>query len=327
MKLFAFAAREYDEVPYFEKLSRQLGFEFGWTAEYPTVANAHLADGYDVLSIITNPMTPELLATYKQMGIKGIATRSIGYDHIDVAAARELGIRLAHASYPPEGVADYTVMMILMALRKVKFVESAARYQDFGLEGKIGRSLCSCTVGVIGTGAIGTAVCKRLSSFGCRILANDPHEKPALRGIVEYMDNKTLLSTCDVITLHAPGLPCNDHMIGAAQFAQMKKGVVLVNAARGALVDTQALIDAVESGRVGAAALDTIEHEANLYYQDKTREVLPNRDRAVLMSYPNVLVTPHMAFYTEEAVENMVKTNVEALIAFDRGEATTHEIR
>ena len=218
-------------------------------------------------------------------------------------------------------------MLTLMALRKAKLVDIASSYQDFGLRGKIGRSLNTCTVGVVGTGAIGEAVCERLAGFGCRIVACDPYPKDRLRGRVEYLELDELLACADVVTLHAPGLPVNEHMIGAEQFARMKDGVVIVNAARGALIDTAALIDAVESGKVGAAALDTIEAEAGLYYLDRSRDVLPNRDRAILMSFPNVIVTPHMAFYTEEAVEHMMGSNVEALLAFDAGEESRFEVK
>ncbi len=327
MKLFAYSLREYDELPFLQKQAAEKGFEFGWTAEYPSAENLELARGYDAISIITNPMTPEVLDVFAGLGVKSIATRSIGYDHIDLAAAAARGIRVAHAAYPPYGVADYAVMLMLMALRKVKLVDNAAAYQDFELHGKIGRSLNTCAVGVVGTGAIGEAVCRRLAGFGCKIYASDPFEKEGLKDIVTYMGLDELLARCDVVTLHAPGLPQNTHMIGATEFAQMKRGVVLVNAARGSLVDTAALIDAVESGQVGAAALDTIENEANLYYLDKSRDILPNRDRAVLMSYPNVIVTPHMAFYTEEDVEHMVSSNVDALLAFDRGEDSPFEVR
>ncbi len=327
MKLFAYSLREYDELPFLQKQAAEKGFDFGWTAEYPSAENLELARGYDAISIITNPMTPEVLDVFAGLGVKSIATRSIGYDHIDLAAAAARGIRVAHAAYPPYGVADYAVMLMLMALRKVKLVDNAAAYQDFELHGKIGRSLNTCAVGVVGTGAIGEAVCRRLAGFGCKIYASDPFEKEGLKDIVTYVGLDELLARCDVVTLHAPGLPQNTHMIGATEFAQMKRGVVLVNAARGSLVDTAALIDAVESGQVGAAALDTIENEANLYYLDKSRDILPNRDRAVLMSYPNVIVTPHMAFYTEEDVEHMVSSNVDALLAFDRGEDSPFEVR
>ena len=326
MKIFAYALRPYDELGYLDELSRELGFEYGWTADYPTLDNAHLADGADGVCIITNPMTPALLAAYHELGVRGLATRSIGYDHIDLAAARKLGIRVAHAAYPPEGVANYTIMLMLMALRKVKLVMRGAAAQDFSLAGKIGRDLSSCTVGVVGTGAIGACVVRHLQGFGCRVLACDPVEKDELAGLAQYVSLPELLASSDVVTLHAPGLPENHHMIGAAELAQMKPGAVLVNAARGSLVDTEALVAAIESGQLGGAALDTIEHEENLCYLDRSRDALPNRDRAALMAFPNVIVSPHMAFYTDEDVAGMVRSNVEALMAFAAGGKTPYEV-
>ena len=327
MRIFAYALRPYDELGYLDALSRELDFEYGWTPDYPTLDNVGLAEGSDALCIITNPMTPELLDRYHELGVRGIATRSIGYDHINVGHARKLGIRVAHAAYPPEGVADYAIMLMLMALRKVKLVARHATAQDFTLEGKIGRSLGSCTVGVVGTGAIGSCVARELQGFGCHVLACDPVEKDELSGLVEYVGLPELLATSDVVTLHAPGLPENHHMIGAAELALMRPGTILVNAARGSLVDTGALLDALESGHLGGAALDTIENEAGLYYLDRSRDVLPNRDRAALLALPNVIVTPHMAFYTAEDVEGMVRSNVEALRAFVAGEETPYEVR
>ena len=151
MKLFAYSLRPYDELPVLQRLADERGFEFGWTSKYPTMDNAVLTQGYDAVTIITNPMPSELLARYAELGVRGLATRSIGFDHIDLDAARSLGIRVGHASYPPAGVADYTVMLTLMALRKAKLVDIASSYQDFGLRGKIGRSLNTCTVGVVGS--------------------------------------------------------------------------------------------------------------------------------------------------------------------------------
>lgn len=169
MKIFAYALRPYDELGYLDALSRELGFDYDWTPDYPTPENARLAAGADMLSIITNPMTPELLGTYRDLGVRGIATRSIGYDHIDLDAARSLGIRVAHAAYPPEGVANYAIMLMMMALRKVKLVLTQAAVQDFSLAGKLGRDISSCTVGVVGTGRIGPPWCAtcRASAAAC----------------------------------------------------------------------------------------------------------------------------------------------------------------
>lgn len=326
MKLFAYTLRPFDELAFLEEVCSELGIEFGWTSDAPTLGNAYLAEGADALSIITNPMTPELLDRYHEMGIKAIGTRSIGYDHIDLAHAKKVGIRIANAAYPPEGVANYTIMLMLMALRQVKLILSHNEVQDFSLVGKLGRDISSCTVGVVGTGAIGSCVIRHLAGFGCRILAYDPYEKDEIAQLATYVDLDTLLAESDVVTLHAPARPENHHMIGAAQLARMKRGAILVNAARGSLVDTEALLDALESGHLGGAALDTIEHENGLYYLDKSHEILPNRDRAALMALPNVIVSPHMAFYTNEDVRDMVFSTTKALWAFFSGEDSSREV-
>ena len=327
MRLFAYALREYDELGYMKEAASQLGFEFDWTSEYPTLDNVSLAAGHDALCIITNPMPAELLDAFWAQGVRYLSTRTIGYEHIDVAHARELGMRVANAPYPPEGVANYAIMLLLMAQRKVKLLARHSIAQDFGLHGKLGKDISTSTVGVIGTGRIGSTVVRHLSGFGCSILAYDPYPNKEVEKYATYVDLDTLLAQADAITLHAPGLAENYHMLDSAAFAKMKDGVVLVNAARGMLVDTEALVAAVESGKVGAAALDTIENEADLYYRDLSRDVLPNRDRSVLMAFPTVIVSPHMAFYTAEDVRAMIFNSASALLAFSREEDTPFEVR
>ena len=326
MKLFAYSLREYDELACLEAQAAEHGFEFGWTSDSPTLENVELARGCDSILIITTPMDAPLLDAFHAIGVRFIATRSIGFDHIDLPHAYELGMRIGHAAYAPDGVADYTVMLIVMALRKVKYVFAKAAAQDFDLRGNIGRSLSSCTVGIVGTGSIGCALAKRLQGFGCQILAYDPFPREDVAQMARYVELDELLRLSDVVTLHAPGTKANLHMIGAEQLALMKPDAVLVNAARGNLVDTEALIDAIERGVIGAAALDTIEHELNLYYLDRGGMALPNRDRATLIAFPNVVVSPHMAFYTQEAVEGMIASNVSALLAFEAGGESPYEI-
>ncbi|MDD5799493.1 MAG: NAD(P)-dependent oxidoreductase, partial [Coriobacteriales bacterium] len=277
--------------------------------------------------IITNPVPAPMLDEFKSLGVKYLATRTIGYEHIDVKHAYEIGMRVANAPYPPEGVANYAIMLMLMAQRKVKLLARESAAQDFGLHGKLGKDISTSTVGVIGTGRIGSTVVRHLSGFGCKILAYDPYPNDDVRKYATYVDLDTLLQQSDAITLHAPGMQQNYHMLDAKAFAQMKDGVVVVNAARGMLIDTQALIDAVESGKVGAAALDTIEHENGLYYLDRSRDVLDNRDRSILMAFSNVIVSPHMAFYTAEDVRAMIFNSSSALLAFSRGEDTPFEVR
>lgn len=319
MKIFAYALREYDELPYMQELSEQLGFEFDWSPDYPNLDNVTLAQGATGVSIITNPIDAALLDAFAALGVKGLATRSIGYDHIAMDRARKLGIRVATAVYPPDGVADYAVMLMLMALRKVKFIQQKAVVQDFTLKGKIGRELGTCTVGIVGTGKIGAAVAQRLAGFGCKMYAFDPYPNEELAGLAEYVSLDELLARCDVITLHAPATEENFHMLGARELALLQPGAVLANTARGSLVDSAALIQALESGQVGAAALDTIENEAGMYYLDCRGKDLNNPEKDALEAMPNVIVTSHMAFYTAENVRHMVDSTTRALVDFANG--------
>jgi D-lactate dehydrogenase len=215
-------------------------------------------------------------------------------------------------------VADYTVMMILLGIRKLKYIRLRAAVQDYTLEGKLACELGNLTVGIVGTGRIGACLAHELTGFGCRMLAFDPYPREELEGIVEYTDLVTLLSESDVITLHAPATEKNYHMLDARAFALMKPGAGLVNCARGPLVDSDALIEAIESGRLGFACLDTVENEYGLYYYNRMGKPLDNRQLAILNSFPNVITTPHMAFYTEEAVSDMVENSLLGTLEYFR---------
>ena len=320
MKFFAYGLREYDEKKYFLECKDELGFEFDYTEEYPNMENAVLAKGCDGITIITNPIDKRLLDRFYSLGVKYIATRTIGYEHIDVEYAKKIGMGISHVTYSANSVANYTIMLMLMACRNIPYILAKSRLQDYTLQGKIGKELSRCTVGVIGTGKIGETVIRHLSSFGCRLLAYDLYPKESLKGMADYVPLETLYREADIITLHVPGTQDNYHMVDAAAIEQMKEGVILVNAARGMLVDTAALIAALESGKIGFAALDTIEQEAGLYYLNRERDILSNHDRAVLSAFPNVILSPHMAFYTEEAVADMVRNAMTGLIHFVRGE-------
>lgn len=320
MKIFFFALREYDELQFVEQYSKLYDFTYDYTPDYPTLENAELAKGYDALSIITNPMYPEILDKFYSLGIRAISTRSIGYDHIDLEYAGKIGMKISHVTYSPNSVANYTIMLMLMACRKEPFILSQAAGQNFALQGKMGREISLSTVGIIGTGKIGETVARHLSGFGCKMLAYDLYPKDSLRDIVEYVNLDTLYAESDIITLHAPGLPENHHMIDGKAMEKMKDGVILINAARGSLIDTEALICGLESKKIGAAALDTFENETGLYYLNKEQEIMKNRDRAILNSFPNVILSPHMAFYTEQAVSDMVGNSIRGLLNFAKDE-------
>lgn len=320
MKIFFYALREYDEQKYVEKFAGQYSFEYGFTSAYPSMDNVQLAKGYDAISIITNPMYPEILKAFHDVGVRYISTRSIGYEHIDVDYAHSLGMRASHVVYSPNSVANYTIMLILMACRNMPWIMKKADCQDYSLNGKVGKELSTSTVGVIGTGNIGKTVVKHLSGFGCRILAYSLYEDEEVKKYAEYVSLDELIKQSDIITLHVPGNAENTHLIDAAAFEKMKDGVIIVNTARGLIIDTQALIAALKSGKVGYAALDTFEGEVGLYYLNKEMQRLDNDNMALLKSFPNVILSPHMAFYTEQAVSDMVENSIKGLLGFESGE-------
>lgn len=327
MKIFVYAMREFDELKYFEECRQKYGIEFDYTTDYPNPENLKLVKGYEAVSIITNPIDKEALRQFHEMGVKYLATRSIGYEHIDIEEAKRLGIKVCHASYSANSVANYTIMLMLMACRNINYILEKSRLQDYSLNGKIGRELSLCTVGVVGTGKIGETLIKHLSGFGCKMLAYDLYQKESVKQYAEYVSLDRLYRESDIVTLHVPGCEENYHMIDKKVFKKMKDGVILVNAARGMLIDTNALIEALESGKVGFAALDTVEEETGLYYLNREGDVISNHQRAVLGAFPNVILSPHMAFYTEQAVSDMVGKTVEAMVCLSKGEETELEVR
>ena len=320
MKLFLYCFREYDEKPYYDALQAATpGLSYGFSPLYPSVDNAELCRGYDAVSTTVTPFDRPLLTALRDAGIRALLARSIGVDHIDLEAARELGLHVAHVSYPPESVADYAIMLMLMSLRRMRQTLEHAAVQDYTLRGKIGRDLCESTVGLIGTGRIGAAAARHLSAFGCRILAFDPHEDPSLSGICTYTDLDTLLAESDIVSLHIPATAETHHLICQDTLHRMKPGSILVNTARGSLVDTEALIAALEEGRLSGAALDVMEHEAGLYYQSRVGEPLCNPLMDRLRAQPSVILTPHTAFYTERVVRSMAEQVVSCLCDLDAG--------
>ena len=326
-KLLVYSFREDDEKTWFDRFCAEQGMEYAVCLEYPSVENAHLAKGCDAISTIVCDMNEALLTALAAQGVKTICTRSIGTEHIDMNAARRLGLRVASAVYSPDSVANYAIMMMLMACRKFPYVLDRAKIQDFSLPGKRGRELSRMTVGVIGLGRIGRTVLSHLSGFGCRLLGYDVQASEAAKGLCEVVDLETIYRECDVISLHCPATKENHHMIDAKALGAMKQDVIIVNTARGGLIDTMALIDALESGKVGAAALDVIENEYGLYYINHTGKAMSNRELALLNSFPNVIVAPHTAFYTDVSMSDMARCSVEAAAAFARGESYPFEVK
>ncbi|MCC8046992.1 MAG: D-isomer specific 2-hydroxyacid dehydrogenase family protein [Clostridiales bacterium] len=320
MRLFVYSMREFDELPCFEKFCAKYEIDFDYTTQTPCLENLKLCAGYEVVDIITTVIDRPMLDEFHRLGVRCLTTRTIGYDHIDTEYAKQLGIGVAHVSYSPNSVADYTIMLMLMGCRRMKHIMERAAVQDYTLKGKLGREIQDCTVGIIGTGRIGKTLIRHLSGFGCKMLAYDIYESDEVKEYAQYADLDTIYRECDIITLHAPATEDNYHMIDARAIEKMKSGVMLINCARGSLVDTDALIDGIENGKIGFAGLDVIEHESGLYYFNRMGEPLHNPKLAILRSYSNVIVSPHTAFYTDEAVANMAENSILGAISFMKGE-------
>ena len=326
MKILAYSRRP-DETRPFEGFCREFGVELTALEEAPTPQTIPRAEGFPAISIITTPINGDFLRDFHRLGVRFISTRSIGYDHIDTAAAKALGIRIGNVSYSPDTVANYAVMLMLMAIRKVKAIVRLAGSQDYSLAGVQGREMRNLTIGIAGTGRIGKRVIWNLTGFDCKILAFDKYESEDVRAFAEYVSWEELIARSDLVSLHMPAARDNYHIVNAESIAKMKDGVYIINTARGSLIDTDAFLDAVESGKIGGAALDVVEDERGLYYNNLRGQIIRNRALAVLRSYPNVIITPHTAFYTDQAVSDMVENSLRSCIAFMNGEENPWEIK
>lgn len=314
LKIAAFEVRS-DEKQTFYALEDQLGLEISLFEEVPSLNNARLADDCAGVSILgQGNIDAELIDLWASQGVKYISTRTIGYDHIDLQHAKEAGIRVCNARYAPNGVAEFTIMLMLMSLRNSKQAMWRSKVNDFSLSGLLGRELKDLTVGVAGTGAIGQKVVELLSGFGCKILAWNRSEKEAVKKFAQYVDLDTLFRESDVITLHLPATPETYHIVNADSIAQMKDQVVLINCSRGELMDIHALVDGIESEKIGAIGMDTIEGESGVVHRDRRNDIVANRDLFYLQQFRNVVLTQHMAFYTDAAVQSMVRCGVEGIV-------------
>ena len=310
MRIAAYNYRDFDEAFYFEKFSKQYNVEIVPIRENPTVENAHLAEGCEGVTVITQPITEDIISIWEKVGVKHISTRTIGYDHIDLEAAKKHNMLVSNVTYSTGSVADYTVMLILMCLRRMKSIIKRAEGMDYNLPGNIGREIKDLTIGVVGTGKIGTHVIRNLSGFGCKIIAYDPYENAEAKSLATYVSLEELFKTADVITFHTPAVESSFHMVNSESIKTMKDNVTIINTARGSIIDTPAFIEALDNGKIGSAALDVVENELGIFYGDYKYKVIGHHEMSILKDYPNVLMLPHMAFYTENAISDMVEHSI-----------------
>ncbi len=319
MKVFVYSCRRYDEEPMFRRYAGEMGMDVGTTEDAPTLENSALAEGSDFVSVLPCRIPRELLDRFRGMGIKLLCTRTIGYDHIDVEYAHQIGLPVAHVTYDPSGVAEYAVMMILMSLRRFREMDSRGSRNDFRLKGLLGNEIGRCTVGVIGTGNVGKAVLRDLSGFGGKLLYSNRSPCPEADRYATRVTVNELLAQSDVVTIHLEHNEHTHHIINASALSRMKVGAILVNTARGPLVDTEALIDALSNGRLGGAAVDVVEDELGLYYNDCSDRDLSDHFIGRLRAFPNVVFTHHMAYYYEAAIRDSIVNSLTAMKAAYEG--------
>lgn len=316
MKIVAFETRN-DELPFFDLYRNRTALELICTDRKLTIETLNLLDGACAVSILGQSLIErDLIDELKRRGIRHVSTRTIGTNHIDKTYAAQQGIQVSNISYAPDCVAEFTLMMMLLSLRKYKAAMFRGNVNDYSLMGLQGREIKHSTVGVVGTGAIGAAVIRLLYGFGARILAHSPtgSVKEELSEMAEFVSLETLFAQSDIITLHVPLLESTRYLINAKSLSAMKDGVTLVNCSRGELIEINDLIEAVESCKVGAVALDVFEDEVGIYHHDRRNDIIANRTMAYLRQFPNVVMTQHMAFYTQTTIESMVCRSMDALL-------------
>ena len=310
MKMIAYAV-EPEEIPVFEKYYRNYNIDLKLLSEKPTLKNTALADGYDCINVLSDTyITDEMWNAFYKCGVRIAVTRCIGMEHMNKAYAEGLGIKIFNISYSPASVADYAIMMMLMLLRNIKPIMQRYLGQDYTMSGIRGRELPNMTVGIIGAGHIGQTVIKHLSGFGCKILYWNRHPKKELEEFAQYCDLPALLAQSDMISLHIASNDETYHFMDSDRINSMKEGALLINTARGPIVDSIALIKALESGHIAGAGLDVIDGDRNIYYRDHKNQMIIHHEMAILNSMPNVLMLPHAAYFTDQALEDMVHNSL-----------------
>jgi len=329
MKVAVFSAKRYDRTMLSElNVAHDHALTFQEARLEPeTVA---LASGYPVVSVFVNDQLDEtVLKALAAGGTRLVATRSTGFNQIDLHAAARLGIRVVRvADYSPHSVAEFTVGLLLALNRHIHRAYGRTRDGNFELDGLMGFDLHGRRIGVIGTGKIGRVFARIMAGFGCAILGYDISRNPdfeALGG--RYVPLEELARESDVISLHCPLTEATRHIVNADFLAGTKPGLLLINTSRGGLLDTNAAVAALKSRHLGGLGIDVYEQEASLFYRDRSSDIIDDDLIQRLISFPNVLLTGHQAFFTREAFGTICATTLESITAFERGEALVNEVR
>jgi D-lactate dehydrogenase len=292
---------------------------------------ARLASGFGgVCSFVNDRLDEAALTVLAEQGVHLVALRSAGFNHVDLAAAERLGLTVARVpEYSPHAVAEHAVALVLALDRKIHRAYARVREWNFSLDGLVGFDLHGRTVGIVGLGRIGRACARVFRGFGCTVLGVDAHQDAQLAAEVglSYVPLDELYRRSDIISLHVPLTPQTHHLLDAQAFAQMKRGVMVINTGRGALIDSRALIEALKSGHVGHAGLDVYEEEEGIFFENLSDRVLQDDVLARLLTFPNVIVTSHQGFLTREALQRIAETTLLNATAFERGEPLANAVR
>lgn len=289
---------------------------------------ASLASGATaVCAFVNDDLSAPILEALHNSGVRAVLLRCAGFNNVDLDRARELGLFVANVpSYSPEAVAEFAVALIQTLNRKTHRAFNRVREGNFNLDGLLGRTLHGKTVGVIGTGKIGVAFTRILHGFGCTILAYDPYENAEFKKFGTYTDLDTLLASSDFISLHCPLMAQTEHIINEASLKKMKPGAMLINTSRGALIDTKSVIQALKDRQLGGLALDVYEGESQIFYKDHGNQIIEDDELMRLMTFPNVIICGHQAFFTEEALTEIAESTLRNLEDFVEGRSCSNSL-
>ncbi len=326
-KVAVFSSKPYDQKSFTQVLPSDLEMEFFETRL--TQNSVGLAKGFDAVCVFVNDeLNANVLQQLSDMNIKGIALRCAGFNNLDLTHYQQLELKAARVpAYSPEAVAEHTVAMMMTLNRKLHKAYNRTKEDNFSLNGLLGFNIHNKTVGLIGTGKIGLATAKIMKGFGAKVVAYDPYPSDMNKQIgFDYVDLNTLLSSSDVISLHCPLTDDTHHIIDQQAISQMKQGVMLINTSRGGLVDTNCVIAALKNGQIGHLALDVYEQESELFFEDLSTSIVQDDVFQRLLTFPNVLITGHQGFFTEEALEQIAATTIYNLQCFANGTKSENQI-
>jgi len=328
MKIAFFSTKPYDQSS-FQTANQQYGHELVFFEPRLTLSTAALAQGFPAVCVFINDVMSETtLRAIASSGTRIIALRCAGFNNVDLPTAKELGLTVVRVpAYSPYAVAEHAVGLILMLNRKLYRAYNRVRDDNFALNGLLGFDINNKTVGVIGTGKIGQCFAQIMKGFGANLLAYDVQKKPDVLALgAEYLDLPDLMAQSDIISLHCPLLPATYHMIDENSLRHVKSGTMLINTSRGGLVDTRAVIDALKSGQLGYFGTDVYEEEENLFFEDLSGTVIQDDTFQLLQSFPNVVITAHQAFFTQEALSNIAETTLSNVAEVEAHQTCANEI-